>query len=171
FVLGKVVEGSGDSVKWWGVARIGGSGVVERWREIRRMNMDFKRGGKTGLATWDVRLEIVKVKVSSFVGISFKSLGEFFSSVGKQLAKLCEAKSLESSVFIKVIKRVVSWLTFGYKGLAFSEATSASAVAFRCFSSSFWELNMESLGVDDPGPSSVVESVEASCPDVDSECK
>ncbi|GJR00316.1 hypothetical protein Tco_0523300, partial [Tanacetum coccineum] len=76
-------------------------------------------------ATWDVRLEIVEVKVSSFVRISFKSpVGK---RVGKQLAKLYEAKSLESSGFKEVTKRLVGWLMSGNKGIAFSEATSASA--------------------------------------------
>ncbi|GKE90311.1 hypothetical protein Tco_1567786 [Tanacetum coccineum] len=100
------------------------------------------------LATWDVRLEIVEVKVSSFVGISFKFPDNSvnfeessFRSVGKQLAKLCEAKSLESSGFREVIRRVVSWLTSEYEGLAFSEAASASAVDFCCSSSSFWDLS------------------------------
>ncbi|GKD37253.1 hypothetical protein Tco_1257460 [Tanacetum coccineum] len=63
--------------------------------------------------------------------------GSSFSSVGKQLAKLCEAKSLESSGFKEVTRRLVSWLMFGYKDLAFSEATSALAFAFCCSSSSF----------------------------------
>ncbi|GKG23606.1 hypothetical protein Tco_0391642, partial [Tanacetum coccineum] len=65
--------------------------------------------------------------------------GSSFSSVGKQLSKLCEAKSLESSGFREVTKRVVSWLTSRYKGLAFSEETSASTCAFCCSSTSFWD--------------------------------
>ncbi|GKF98069.1 hypothetical protein Tco_0296852, partial [Tanacetum coccineum] len=61
--------------------------------------------------------------------------GSSFSSVGKQLAKLCEAKILESSGFKEVTRRLVSWLMSGYEGLAFSEVTSASVVAFYCSSS------------------------------------
>ncbi|GKG61966.1 hypothetical protein Tco_0623683, partial [Tanacetum coccineum] len=48
-------------------------------------------------------------------------------SVGKKLEKLCKAKSLG---FREVTRRVVSWLTSGYKDLAFSEVTSALAVPF-----------------------------------------
>ncbi|GJY48054.1 hypothetical protein Tco_0438010 [Tanacetum coccineum] len=90
----------------------------------------------------DVRLEIVEVEVSSFVGISFKSLGSSISIsltwlVGKQLAKLCEAKSLESSGFRKVTRRSVSLLMSGYECVAFSKATSASAFVFCCSNLSF----------------------------------
>ncbi|GKC70790.1 hypothetical protein Tco_1116673 [Tanacetum coccineum] len=85
-------------------------------------------------ATWDERLEIVEVKVSSFDAISYRSLvtldGSSFSSVGKQLAKSCKAKSLAISGFREVTRRVVSWLMSGYEGLAFSDAASASAAAF-----------------------------------------
>nr|GEV55613.1 hypothetical protein [Tanacetum cinerariifolium] len=35
---GMMVEGSGDSVKWWGVAGIGGSGFVESGGKDGRMN-------------------------------------------------------------------------------------------------------------------------------------
>ncbi|GJS60343.1 hypothetical protein Tco_0655127, partial [Tanacetum coccineum] len=57
---------------------------------------------RLGRESKDVGLDIVEVKVSSFVGISFKFL------VGKQLAKLCEAKSLESSGFKEVTRRSVT---------------------------------------------------------------
>nr|GEY11691.1 hypothetical protein [Tanacetum cinerariifolium] len=59
--------------------------------------------------------------------------GSTFSSVGKQLVKLCEAKSLDSSGFKEVIGILVSWLISGYEGLAFSKATS-SDFAFCCSS-------------------------------------
>ncbi|GJZ93200.1 hypothetical protein Tco_0665265 [Tanacetum coccineum] len=112
--------------------------------------------------TWDKRPEIIEVNVSSFVRISFRSpccsismsLTCFFSSlislnnlvifegisfslVGKQLAKSCETKSLDSSGFKEVTKSLVSWLMSGYKGLAFMKATSALALAFAYSSSSF----------------------------------
>ncbi|GJV96462.1 hypothetical protein Tco_1548039 [Tanacetum coccineum] len=114
------------------------------------------------LATWDERLEIVEVKVSSFVGISkrspgssismsltccFNSLispdisvifeGSSFSLVGKQLAKSCEAKSLYSSGFKEVTRSLVSWLMSGYEGLAFIEATLVLAFAFDYSNSTF----------------------------------
>ncbi|GKG52986.1 hypothetical protein Tco_0550098, partial [Tanacetum coccineum] len=57
--------------------------------------------------------------------------GSSFSSVGKQLAKSCEAKSLDRC-FKEVTRISVNRLMFGYEGLAFSEATSASAFAFAC---------------------------------------
>ncbi|GJV59318.1 hypothetical protein Tco_1465418 [Tanacetum coccineum] len=60
-----------------------------------------------------------------------------FSSVGKQLAKSCEAKSLDSLGFKEVTRSSISWLMSRYEGLAFIEATSASAFAFACSSSSF----------------------------------
>ncbi|GKB67076.1 hypothetical protein Tco_0928488 [Tanacetum coccineum] len=107
----------------------------------------------SSLATWDDRLEIVEVNDSSFVGISmrspgssismsliccFRSLisldnpvifeGSSFSSVGKQLAKSCEAKSLDSSGFKEVTRSSISWLMSGYEGLVFIETTLASAL-------------------------------------------
>ncbi|GKB08925.1 ribonuclease H-like domain-containing protein [Tanacetum coccineum] len=122
-----------------------------------------KRLGRESFkATWDERLEIVEVKVSSFVGISkrspgssismsltccFNSLislyilvifeGSSFSSVGKQLAKSCEAKSLDSLGFKEVTKSLVNWLMSGYEGLAFIEATLALAFAFDYSNSTF----------------------------------
>ncbi|GKA92543.1 hypothetical protein Tco_0814468, partial [Tanacetum coccineum] len=59
--------------------------------------------------------------------------GSFFSSVGKQLPKLCEAKSFENSGFKEDTRRSVSWLMFGYEG----EVISALDFAFCCSSSSF----------------------------------
>ncbi|GJV19839.1 hypothetical protein Tco_1368859 [Tanacetum coccineum] len=113
-------------------------------------------------ANWDERLEIVEVNVSSFVGICFRSLGisismsltcffsslispdnpvifygSSFSSVVKQLAKSYEAKSLDSLGFKEVTRSSISWLMSRYEGLAFIEATSASAFAFACSNSSF----------------------------------
>ncbi|GJW81064.1 hypothetical protein Tco_0145039 [Tanacetum coccineum] len=156
---------------------------------------------------------------------SVNSEGSFFSSVGKQLAKSCEAKSFDSLGFKEVTRSSVSGLISGYKGLAFSEATYSPALAF--FSSSslssktmigssygesgvkkadlvsfkrsnksssfiFFETSsaldssfipklflvpspipccegMESLGADNPGSASAVESAEASHLDVDLE--
>ncbi|GJX66754.1 hypothetical protein Tco_0301097 [Tanacetum coccineum] len=82
-------------------------------------------------ATRDERLKIVEVKDSGFDGISFRS------PVGKQLAKSCEAKSLDSSGFKEFTRSSISLLIFGYEGLAFIEATLALALTFACFSSSF----------------------------------
>ncbi|GJW17904.1 hypothetical protein Tco_0025340 [Tanacetum coccineum] len=109
-------------------------------------------------ATWDERMEIVEVKVSSFVGISKRSLGSSismsltccfnslisldisvifkgssFSSVGKQLAKSCEAKSLDSSG-LKKLPEVQSAANFGDKGGG-TEVSSAS-LSFSASSSS-----------------------------------
>nr|GEV22791.1 hypothetical protein [Tanacetum cinerariifolium] len=42
---GMMVEGSGDSVKWWGVAGIGGSRFVESGGKVRRMNRTHKQHG------------------------------------------------------------------------------------------------------------------------------
>ncbi|GKA85482.1 hypothetical protein Tco_0807136 [Tanacetum coccineum] len=66
-----------------------------------------------------------------------KGPGSSFSSVGKQLAKSCEAKSLDSLGFKDATRSSVSWWMSGYEGLAFIEATSASTFAFPCSSSSF----------------------------------
>nr|GEV73510.1 autophagy-related protein 8f-like [Tanacetum cinerariifolium] len=110
---------------------------------------------RPGRESKDERLKIVEVKVSSFVGISFKSLGSSisisltcscsalispdnsvifevssFRSVGKQLAKSCEAKSLDSFGFKEFTRSSVRWLMSGYEGLAFIEKTFASASAF-----------------------------------------
>ncbi|GKG21612.1 hypothetical protein Tco_0384207, partial [Tanacetum coccineum] len=63
--------------------------------------------------------------------------GSSFSSVGKKLAKSCEAKSLDSLRFKEVTKSSVSWLMSGYEGLDFIEATLASAFTFACSISSF----------------------------------
>ncbi|GJX20577.1 putative reverse transcriptase domain-containing protein [Tanacetum coccineum] len=65
--------------------------------------------------------------------VNFK--GSSISLVGKQLAKSCEAKSLDNSGFKEVTRSLVSWLIFGYEGVAFSKATSSSS--FNFFYSSF----------------------------------
>nr|GEW26554.1 hypothetical protein [Tanacetum cinerariifolium]GEX46240.1 hypothetical protein [Tanacetum cinerariifolium] len=44
---GMMVEGSGDSVKWWGVAGIGGSGFVESGGKVGRMNSLSLQEGRT----------------------------------------------------------------------------------------------------------------------------
>ncbi|GKD91338.1 hypothetical protein Tco_1366845 [Tanacetum coccineum] len=82
-----------------------------------------------------------KLYTSSFLGALKKRLN--LSSVGKQLANLYEAKSLDSSGSREVTRSLVSWLMSGYEGLAFIEATSALALTFAC-SSSFTFRNMSS---------------------------
>nr|GFB09494.1 hypothetical protein [Tanacetum cinerariifolium]GFB09496.1 hypothetical protein [Tanacetum cinerariifolium] len=52
------------------------------------MESGWESGRSVLSTTSDERLEILEVKVSSFDGISFRS-------PGKQLAKSCEAKSLD----------------------------------------------------------------------------
>nr|GEV80032.1 hypothetical protein [Tanacetum cinerariifolium] len=79
--------------------------------------------------------QLVISLISPYNLVNFE--GSSFSSVGKQLVKLCEARSLDILGFREVTRRVVSWLMSGYEGLAFSEVTSALAVAFCCSSSSF----------------------------------
>ncbi|GKG15463.1 hypothetical protein Tco_0357786 [Tanacetum coccineum] len=56
--------------------------------------------------------------------------GSSLSSLGMELAKSCEAKSLDSSCFREVTRSSVSWLISGYEGLDLKEATSALAFAF-----------------------------------------
>ncbi|GKB55989.1 hypothetical protein Tco_0912175 [Tanacetum coccineum] len=161
-----------DPVKLWSLVKERFSSTDPTDDKERTLWVDLKRLFKLdandklwklqSLATWDERLEIVEVKVSSFVGISkrspgssismsltccFNSLispdisvifeGSSFSLVGKQLAKSCEAKSLYSSGFKEVTRSLVSWLMSGYEGLAFIEATSVLAFAFDYSNSTF----------------------------------
>ncbi|GKE20406.1 hypothetical protein Tco_1431918 [Tanacetum coccineum] len=110
----------------------------------KRETLQAKNAESFKATTWDDRLEIVEVNDSSFVGISMRSPdnpviyeGISFSSVGKQLAKSCEAKSLDSSGFKELTKSLVSWLVSGYESLVFIETTSASALSFDFSSSCF----------------------------------
>nr|GFA52088.1 hypothetical protein [Tanacetum cinerariifolium] len=117
----------------------------------------------------DERLEIVEVKVSSFDEISFRSLsslismsliccfsslispnnpmifeGSSCSSVGKQLAKSCEAQSLDSSSFKEVTRSSVSWLMSSYEGV-----TKGDLVSFKiCAKSSSFTFHEMSLAHD-----------------------
>nr|GEW73723.1 hypothetical protein [Tanacetum cinerariifolium] len=100
----------------------------------------------TGTSNLQIAFMWVVKRGSSDNSVNFE--GSSFSLVGKQLTKLCEAKSLESSGFREVTRRL------------FLVPSSIS-----CYE------DMESLGADDQGSTSATESAEASCPDADSECK
>ncbi|GJU25076.1 hypothetical protein Tco_1163697 [Tanacetum coccineum] len=83
-------------------------------------------------ALLEVPIECSLVQQARISLISLDNLvnfeGSSFSSVSRQLAKLCEAKCLESLDFREVTRRVVSWLTSGYKGISFSSSYGESGV-------------------------------------------
>nr|GFB24841.1 hypothetical protein [Tanacetum cinerariifolium] len=125
----------------------------------------------------DKRLEIVEVKVSNVDGISFRS------PVGKQLAKSCEAKSLDSLGFREVTRRVKKADLVSFKisakssSFTFREMSSdpdsslALEVVWVVFNPSLADfvLSTRTLGLDPV--TSTMKSAKASCPDADSGCK
>ncbi|GKD73534.1 hypothetical protein Tco_1331816 [Tanacetum coccineum] len=104
-------------------------------------------------ATWDERLEIVEVNVSSFVGISFKSLVHLPSVRQLQLQLLPFVVPANPSRTELIEPKPLT--------LEFEPILEMEDVVLKC---------MESLGAEFLGSDSAVKSAETSCADADLEC-
>nr|GEZ23097.1 hypothetical protein [Tanacetum cinerariifolium] len=99
--------------------------------------------------------------------------GSSFSAFGKQLAKSCKVKSFENLVLKKLPEDQTEVIEPEPLTLEFEPILEMEDEGLKCIQVYYKKKHecMESLGADNPRSALVVESVEASCSNADSECK